>query len=175
MGIELYLYKSGGEQEVFHYLLKKSLDEQRKVRCWQLEDEGRILSFLAETLRSQDCSFALLFSLFFHQRVRFCSAFLASVFPAPCPRQRSLEQQPMSAGRGYVKMLREKSSGECNEGPNSASTERPNSEPSTSGRERRECELVELDHEALLSKYNNVLVEAHILDEVGVCIKCGGF
>ena len=56
MCIELYIYKSGGEQEVFHYLLKKSLDAQRQVRCWPSEDEGRILSFLAETLRSQDCS-----------------------------------------------------------------------------------------------------------------------
>eukprot|EP00439_Symbiodinium_sp_Y106_P082703 s1430_g22.t1 len=108
MCIELYIYKSGGEQEVFHYLLKKSLDAQRQVRCWPSEDEGRILSFLAETLRSQDC---------------------------------------------YVKMLREKVSDE-------------ETEPETSATKReRECELWELDLEALTEKYETVLLQAQILDE----------
>ena len=55
MSIELFLYKSGGEPDVFHYLVKKSLDAQRGIRCWQQEDEGRILFYFAEILRSQDC------------------------------------------------------------------------------------------------------------------------
>ncbi|CAE7028626.1 USP25 [Symbiodinium sp. CCMP2456] len=114
MCIELYIYKSGGEQEVFHYLLKKSLDAQRQVRCWPPEDEGRILSFLAETLRSQDC---------------------------------------------YVKMLREKVSDEESAGNPS--------EPDASAATKRdrECELLELDLEALTEKYETVLLQAQILDE----------
>ncbi|CAJ1364305.1 unnamed protein product, partial [Effrenium voratum] len=53
--LELFLYRSGGEQDVWHYLLKSSLDAQREIRAWQPEDEGRVLFFLAETLRSQSC------------------------------------------------------------------------------------------------------------------------
>ncbi|CAK8994463.1 unnamed protein product [Durusdinium trenchii] len=55
ISLELYLYRQGGEQDVWHYLLKRSLDAQREIRAWQSEDEGRILFFLAETMRSQSC------------------------------------------------------------------------------------------------------------------------
>jgi len=58
--LELYLYRYGGEQDVWHYLLYSSLDEQREIRNWRPEDEGRILFFLAETLRSQSCSVKML-------------------------------------------------------------------------------------------------------------------
>jgi len=55
MCFDLFLYRLHGEQEVWAYLVAKSLEAQRPVRNWSPEDEGQVLYFLAATLRSQDC------------------------------------------------------------------------------------------------------------------------
>jgi len=48
---ELFLYRMHAEHEVWTYFLTQSIDAQRKVREWAEEDEGRILFFVAGTLR----------------------------------------------------------------------------------------------------------------------------
>eukprot|EP00931_Biecheleriopsis_adriatica_P072952 TRINITY_DN47330_c0_g1_i1.p1 TRINITY_DN47330_c0_g1~~TRINITY_DN47330_c0_g1_i1.p1 ORF type:complete len:1138 (-),score=236.26 TRINITY_DN47330_c0_g1_i1:46-2979(-) len=57
---ELFLYRQGGEQEVWHSLLHESLRAQREQRGWTKEEEGQVLYFLAATLRSQECYMKML-------------------------------------------------------------------------------------------------------------------
>jgi len=53
LNFELFLYRLYGEQDVWTHLLTQSIDSQRKVRQWKPNDEGRVLYFLANSLRSQ--------------------------------------------------------------------------------------------------------------------------
>lgn len=56
VSFELFLYRSfGGEQEVWTYLLTQSVEAQRAARKWSPEDEGYVLHFLGNVLKSQDC------------------------------------------------------------------------------------------------------------------------
>lgn len=55
LSFEVFLYRLRGEQEVWTFLLGKSVDSQRSIRCWAPADEGNILRYLASTLQNQDC------------------------------------------------------------------------------------------------------------------------
>jgi len=53
LGFELFLYRLHGEQDVWTYLVSKSIEAQKAIRAWRDEDEGHIMFFLSGTLRSQ--------------------------------------------------------------------------------------------------------------------------
>lgn len=55
LSFELFLYRLHAEQDVWTYFIMQSIEAQRKVRAWKLEEEGRVLYFLANTLRNQKC------------------------------------------------------------------------------------------------------------------------
>jgi len=60
LGFELFLYRLHGEQDVWTYLIAKSIEAQKAIRAWRDEDEGRILFFLSGTLRSQQADSSML-------------------------------------------------------------------------------------------------------------------
>mmetsp|Transcript_37647 Transcript_37647/g.85595 ORF Transcript_37647/g.85595 Transcript_37647/m.85595 type:complete len:289 (-) Transcript_37647:151-1017(-) len=49
-----------GEQEVWTHLVTQSVETQRAQRQWAAEDEGRVLHFLAVSLRAQKCFSSML-------------------------------------------------------------------------------------------------------------------
>mmetsp|Transcript_88717 Transcript_88717/g.185500 ORF Transcript_88717/g.185500 Transcript_88717/m.185500 type:complete len:1144 (+) Transcript_88717:168-3599(+) len=60
LGLEAFIYRINGEQDVWTYLITKSINEQRTERTWKDEDEPRILAFLAQKLRSQNGNSSML-------------------------------------------------------------------------------------------------------------------
>lgn len=57
---DLFIYRLHGEQEVFTLLIQQSVEAQRMDRKWKEEDEGCILYFLSQRLRSQSCYASML-------------------------------------------------------------------------------------------------------------------
>jgi hypothetical protein len=60
LSFQLFLYRLHGEQEVWTYLLAQSIDNQRQIRKWPADDEGRVLYFLAQTMKGQKCYASML-------------------------------------------------------------------------------------------------------------------